>query len=167
MRIYIIFSLLITLSCYANGQSDSIKSVFSKHILISALDSISKEIKQSQTTPVINFGMFGYATQHGVLIWKDKNNFKGIKIVCQGSNIKKKKIATSVVKKITESSLLSKNCEVCNLLNGGKKASISHEFVMYLKRYTELECDEIYFTYSTYLYNKETCLGDLKYLISL
>lgn len=167
MRVCLLGMFFILLSSDINGQTDSIKKVVSNHILIKALDSISNDLRNKKVTEIISFGMFRYVNPYGVVIWKDENGFKAMKLCQRNNEIKKKNLKSSVIKSFVNSYILSDKCDVFEILQGDKKAYISHDLSMYLKRQTEAVKKEVYFTYSTYLSYKDSCIEGLKYLVSL
>lgn len=158
---------IIVLSSNVNGQTDSIKKVLSDHFLVKALDSISNDLKDKGVTEVINFGMFRYANPYGVIVWKGEKGFKAMKICQQKKVIKEKNIKASMIKSFVNSSVVSNECDAFEILHGNNKTYISHDLPMYLTRQTGAVKKEVYFTFSTYLSYKESCIEGLKYLVSL
>jgi hypothetical protein len=167
MRIFCIGILLVVLSGNANCQTDSIRKVLTNNFLIKALDSASKALRNKDDTEIINFGMFRYSNPYGVIIWKEQDSFRGIKIHLQKSKVKKKKIKSSIIYLFVNSPIVSDKCDLVEKLRGDKKTYFSHDFPMYLKRKMSTVDIEIYFTYSTYLSYKDSCIGGLKYLMGL
>jgi hypothetical protein len=156
------------------SQNDSLKLLYRDYPLVHVIDSISHELKNAGKPVELALGLFGRigaprrGDYSGVIIWKDGTRFCGMSIHENKTGRNTTKIATRKLKDIQSNRLLSEGCDLCELLNGQKKARIDHPSLMYLKRDDRFACNEIYFYDISYLYyDSNNCVYDLRQIVSL
>lgn len=171
----IVITLLVVLSCQVvKSQNDSLKILYQHHPLVRAVDSISRQLKGTGRSVELALGTFGRpgtfrrAEYSGVIIWKDGATFRGMSIHEDKNGPKGTEIVPRRIKHIALSRLLSDSCDLCELLNGQKRARIDHPLPMYLKRGDRFACNEVYFYDVSYLdYDSNSCAYGLRQIISL
>lgn len=174
MKVIISF-ILIVLSCQTvKSQNDSLREVYQNYPLIHVIDSISVELRNAGKSVELALGMFGRLgafrrTEYsGVIIWKDGTKYCGTSLHEERNGPKATKITARKLRHIQLSRLLSDSCDLCELLNGQKRAHIDHPLLMYLKRDDRFTCNEIYFYDVSYLYyDSSRCVYDLRQIMSL
>jgi hypothetical protein len=156
------------------SQNDSLREVYQNYPLVHVIDSISRDLRNSDKSIELALGMFGRlgtfrrTEYRGVIIWKDKAKYCGMSIREERSGLKATRVAARKLKHIQLNRLLSDSCDLCELLNGQKRAHIDHPVLMYLKRDSRFPCDEIYFYDVSYLYyNSNSCVYDLRQIMAL
>ena len=94
----------------------------------------SNNIEHSDKTSILSICWFGRSKQSATVIWKGKENYRGIYLREQEkSKFKTKKFPEEKITSILADRLLSDSCDLCELLSGKNKIDVDHDYMLYIR----------------------------------
>ena len=168
MKVTLISLLLGTLSLSLDAQvKNSLKSALLNKMLIRALDSLEHKYDKGNNVDILGFVNFRFQNKYAIFLWRENYRLRGCKIIDKDDNMVFQEIRTSKLKRLKLSLLFSDTCNLDTILQQHSEIVISHDPLMYLRRNLRNINDKVYFSYSSYLDIKDSCVSDIKVLLRL
>ena len=153
---FINFVILMLLSMNVFSQKSNLKEEQDHTVIAKLLDSITVHLKEKKATDIVSFFSFGFAKKYGCIIWKEGGNIKGMKVVFKNGGLKSKKVVSSQINRSIFESYFKDKCDLKKTFKNDKSSYISHDFTIYVKTISQMNEQELFFMYSSYMANKDT-----------